>query len=64
MDFSKAGVFIGLLVLLFLLILIGVILCLTVIFWLPIALVNIPFIIIFGILAKYTIVKAEKKNNS
>jgi hypothetical protein len=55
-DLNKAGIFAGLAVLLLLLIFIGVVLVMTVVFWLPIVLVNIPFIIIFGILAKYTIV--------
>lgn len=55
-DFNKAGIFLGFFVLLMLLVLIGIVLILTIVFWLPIVLVNIPFIIIFGILAKYTIV--------
>ena len=60
-DFNKAGILAGLAVLLLLLIFIGIVLVLTVVFWLPIVLVNIPFIIIFGILAKYTIVHFFKK---
>lgn len=55
-DLNKAGILAGFSLLLLLLVLIGVVLVLTVVFWLPIVLFNIPFIIIFGILAKYTIV--------
>lgn len=55
-DLNKAGILAGFSILLLLLILIGVVLVFTVVFWLPIVLFNIPFIIIFGILAKYTIV--------
>lgn len=44
----------GFAILSILLISIVVVLLLTIVFWLPFALINLPIIIIFGILVKYT----------
>ena len=55
-DLNQIGLIAGFSILIVLLVSIGVVLLLTVVFWLPLVLVNIPVIIIFGILAKYTIV--------
>lgn len=53
----------GFAILSILLIIIIVILLLTIVFWLPIAFINLPIIIFFGILVKYTRVLEKKKKN-